>query len=163
MMRSDLWRVRECPAKRKKKQEKKLHLVLQSRAITFQIRTRVMYLGASPVPASWSVKTNSSSSFSSSSATVSCSPWVTFEFLLLPSLPSSCKCRSNSQQLAHKISSLKIQPEIQCVSSHCHIPSTHILILRAKWGHFAAPHGFKGLLEGYDDLKGTVRVGFRLG
>lgn len=129
-MRSDLWRVRECPTKRKKKQEKKLHLVLQSRAITLQIRARVMYLGASPVPASWSVKTNSSSSFSSSSETVSCSPWVTFEFLLLPSLPSSCKWRSNPQQLAHKMSSLTL------------------LILREKWGHFAAPHGVKGLLEG---------------
>lgn len=107
-MRSDLWRVRECP----KKQEKELNFTLQSKEITLQIRAWVLYLGASPVSASWSVKTSSSSSFSSSCVTVSHSPWITFEFLLLPSLPSSYKYRSNAQQTAHKMSSLKIQLEI---------------------------------------------------
>lgn len=111
-MKSDLWRVKECPTKRKK-QEKEFNFILQSKEITLQIRARVggqvLYLWDSPVSASWSVKTSSSSSFSSSCVTVSHSPWITFEFLLLPSLPSSYKYRSNSQQTAHKMSSLKIQ------------------------------------------------------
>lgn len=147
-MRSNLWRVIECPTKI----IQELNFILPSKEITLQIKARVrsqvLYLGACLVSASWSVKTSSYSSFSSfSCVAVSRSPWITFEFLLLPSLPSSYKYRSNSQQTAHKMSSLKIQLEIRCVSSHCYILNTHILILLTKWGHFAGAHRIK-LLEG---------------
>lgn len=151
-MRSDLWRVRECP----KKQEKELNFTLQSKEITLQIRAWVLYLGASPVSASWSVKASSSSSFSSSCVTVSHSPWITFEFLPLPSLPSSYKYRSNAQQTAHKMSSLKIQLEILTLL-HTEYPNPHFT---SKVGPFFWIAQNQRTVRGVrHDFKGKARVG----
>lgn len=159
-MKSDLRKVRECPAKRKK-QEKEVNFILQSKEITLQIRARVMYLGASSD--SWSVKMSSSSSFSSSCVTVSQSPWMISESLLLPSLLSSYKYRSNPQQKAHKISILKKTAwNPMCVLTLQHTEDPHPLFT-SKVGPFCLAPQLQRTIGGvWYDFKGKGGVGFKL-